>query len=886
MVGQDNVTFRFRIDSAKAEQAITKLEALVRKLGGAADQTSGKMKNFSTATNQMGTNAAASAVNFQTATQGALNLSTAIVQTYTSISNLDRANNRAKMSIIAVARAEDLLANKIERQNALREAGLGGSQKYVNITKEIATAEADLTVKIEKKGIEQAAVNDIYMLFATNIANVSISSLQTMGVLLGQERMARLAAAAATKLHGYATWEAVRANRAATWSMTGLKIGLGGSRVGWTLSTIAVKLHTFALKALKVALGPIGLIFIGISAAMAAYESNLGGIKDTINGLLGIKDDFEESLLAERAATQGLTDDNEKLLGTYKKLIPAHEKYVKMMRDAAANLGDQRLAAQYQAQLIQPKSGFSTPSVTGGQQTVAKATLATSAHTAVAAGAVSSGGTIPTTTSTPNIVTPTSAITPNPTVEDATPIPFGTILQREMYKKLTPPQKFEALMAGFVNTGDKRYVRYAEDIRYEAESWRSQGIETDQAKAFKEIATKNATMSIADKSILSTNTDTHRWIARQINASGSKSITGGASQMISASSSIGVGGAYFMDALGKYDTSRTPYSGSRTISYNGVGGLAIAKSILAGTGTFGHEGNMIDTLRQIQMDATIPSQRGLARQGFYTDQQGVHHAINDPNIAHSRQLQTFIQNNLRRDPSAGGLGPLAGYTTAGQQWNGTAPGWAIAEGKARMSFANGVGRIYANIVNSLISIGGTGRIGRSAASARRHLQKDRKFIANAGYIHTAKLYGFTQNEDFMARLEEGVVSTNGDIAQSRSNFNVAAELAQEFIEFQFSMLKSIGIDSRSASAIAKEIGMDSPLAIDAGFLQNAALVAQMNQSDFDNTNIIHESKTKLNMSNQEVFAIRFNGKRGDEELLDRIRFQDRLEAMSSGTSAF
>jgi hypothetical protein len=214
------------------------------------------------------------------------------------------------------------------------------------------------------------------------------------------------------------------------------------------------------------------------------------------------------------------------------------------------------------------------------------------------------------------------------------------------------------------------------------------------------------------------------------------------------------------------------------------------------------------------------------------------------------------------------------------------PAWAIAEGRARMSFANGVGRVYANIVNSLISIGGTGRIGRSAASARKHLQKDRKFLANRGYIQTAKLYGFTQNEDFMARLEESVVSTNGDIAQSQANFGAAAELAQEFIEFQFSMLKSIGIDSRSASAIAKEIGMDSPLAIDAGFLQNAALVAQMNQSDFDNTNIIHESKTKLNMSNQEVFAIRFNGKRGDEELLDRIRFQDRLEAMSSGTSAF
>jgi hypothetical protein len=78
------------------------------------------------------------------------------------------------MSVIAVARAEDLLANKIERQNTLRTSGLAGSQKYANITKEIATATADLTVKTEKmQELKQAAVNDIYMLFATNIANVS-----------------------------------------------------------------------------------------------------------------------------------------------------------------------------------------------------------------------------------------------------------------------------------------------------------------------------------------------------------------------------------------------------------------------------------------------------------------------------------------------------------------------------------------------------------------------------------------------------------------------------------------------------------------------------------------------------------------------------------------
>ena len=37
------------------------------------------------------------------------------------------------MSIIAVARAEDLLANKQERANAMVQSGTAGGQKYVNI---------------------------------------------------------------------------------------------------------------------------------------------------------------------------------------------------------------------------------------------------------------------------------------------------------------------------------------------------------------------------------------------------------------------------------------------------------------------------------------------------------------------------------------------------------------------------------------------------------------------------------------------------------------------------------------------------------------------------------------------------------------------------------
>ena len=191
MVSGRDATFRFRVDDKQFQQKVRNATEELKKLGATTVTVSGNMDKFSGSMAKVGTSSAASAVNFQTATQGALNLSTAMVQTYTSISNLDRANNRAKMSTIAVARAQDLLANKEERLNSLRVAGQQGSQKYLNIQNEIITATADLTVKTEKMGIEQSAVNDIYMLFAANVANVTISSLQTISILLGHEKMAK-----------------------------------------------------------------------------------------------------------------------------------------------------------------------------------------------------------------------------------------------------------------------------------------------------------------------------------------------------------------------------------------------------------------------------------------------------------------------------------------------------------------------------------------------------------------------------------------------------------------------------------------------------------------------------------------------------------------------
>ena len=271
-MARDNVTFKFRIDltqmTIKGKQAIKILEDIEMKSGKAA----AGMSRMGTASAKSGQQTAAAAINFQTATQGMLNLSTAAVQTYTSISNLDRANNRAKMSVIAVARAEDLLANKLERQNTLRASGLAGSQKDINITKEIATAKADLTVKTEKMGIEQAAVNDIYMLFASNIANVTISSMQTIAILDKNSVILNGAKAVGMKLNNFLS---INAARAAYSQAAARSVNTAGEVIAIGV-TAKLSLAMYGLAAVTravVAANPLLLIAMaGLKVAWAVHE--------------------------------------------------------------------------------------------------------------------------------------------------------------------------------------------------------------------------------------------------------------------------------------------------------------------------------------------------------------------------------------------------------------------------------------------------------------------------------------------------------------------------------------------------------------------------------------------------------------------------------------
>lgn len=353
------------IDIDKATGKILQFNQTIGNTQRKVTQAGQSMTQLAQQTTQAGQAATTSAVNFQTMSQGMLNLSTSAVQTFTSLSNLDRAQNRAKMSVIAVARAEDLLNNKIARKNDMLKAGTASGEKYTNMLREIETATQDLTVKTEKQKIEQGAVTDIYMLFFANIANVGFSTMQTVVALLGQEKAARIGAVLATKLHTVATWDNVRAARVSSTNAKAIAVFWGGAAsTGLGIATIKTKLLTAAMHGLKFALGPVGLAMIGISAAFLAYQHLTEDTTKSVDG-------FTQGVLDSRAAVDGLTDSMDSLSDGTKKLamsdalpyiIAMQDSYIRSTRGATlATVQEIEVLDQLAARLPNTQ-GFSKPS--------------------------------------------------------------------------------------------------------------------------------------------------------------------------------------------------------------------------------------------------------------------------------------------------------------------------------------------------------------------------------------------------------------------------------------------------------------------------------------------------------------------------------------------
>ena len=309
---------KITIDIDQATGKILRFNQTIGKTKHEVQQTGQAMTNMAAQTNAAGQSATTAAVNFQTMSQGLLNLSTSVVQTATSFSNLDRARNRAAASEVAYARAEDLLMNKKTRLAEIEARGLGQTQKAINLRNELATATQDLAVKEEKMKIEQSAVTDVYMLFFANIANVGFSTMQTLVALLGQEKAARIASMVATKAHTVALHGNNLAYKLGIISVNGYtvsqQLGIATTRA----LTVSTKGLTFAIRGMNITLGPLGIAMAAISGLLLTWDMHLGkvfgSLGDLTGGIMGVTS-AEEEMIDETYKLTGAVEELDKSVG-------------------------------------------------------------------------------------------------------------------------------------------------------------------------------------------------------------------------------------------------------------------------------------------------------------------------------------------------------------------------------------------------------------------------------------------------------------------------------------------------------------------------------------------------------------------------------------------
>jgi hypothetical protein len=366
--------------------------------------------------------------------------------------------------------------------------------------------------------------------------------------------------------------------------------------------------------------------------------------------------------------------------------------------------------------------------------------------------------------------------------------------------------------------------------------------------------------------------------------------TGMSSSLKFGGSGDGSGLAYYLQGNDRFSMKNRAemnptFSGGREIFFAGTGGEDIAKHIRDG-GNFGRNkyggGNpFLDKLGRIQAEGLNFTQ-GPDNMDFRQFSQS---ALGSP-MAQRAAGMAYL--NMQHNVSSGAgfsqasiaAGASVSETRGSTRWdvrNAQVLRNNRTSNARRDSFVNGVGGMMMNVVNRLSG----GRMFTS--SGHRSVTKDRRWngIQGAVIIQKAQQMGireFPEWMDMIKEIPEVDMESPDNMKQAWSALRAAESIASQYVSMRNAQMSSIGFGS-SIKANANLIGFSG-----AGLYENIALLAATKRTNFNNTEVVEESKSKLSLTNSQIFSIRFNSTRGDRELQDRLRYVDQLEAMASGTS--
>lgn len=239
-------------------------------------------------------------VNMQKMSFAAFGASLAITSTVTSLSRLEKSALNVNRATVALERGTDLVTRKQQRLNQILRQGERFTGELALAQSELGTALNDVVVKEEDLRIKTGEVTDTYINFAASLgASVLFSVTAFFSAIKGLE-FAQVKARIAAIKHSIS----LKLVRNSSIQASGAMGTMQKATVGSTIASFAATRAQFglaaALKAVTVSFAPLLIATAAITAAFAIYELNVFGVKDALNGLLGITE--ETATAAEEAA--------------------------------------------------------------------------------------------------------------------------------------------------------------------------------------------------------------------------------------------------------------------------------------------------------------------------------------------------------------------------------------------------------------------------------------------------------------------------------------------------------------------------------------------------------------------------------------------------------
>jgi uncharacterized membrane protein YgcG len=718
-----------------------------------------------------------------------------------------------------------------------------------------------------------------------------------------KSKLATVGNTIAKKLNSLANWSNSH-------SLAGNQIAMKTSIGTTILMTKATKAATIATNLFKAALGPVGLIMIGIGAAYAAYETNLFGMKDAINQLLGIQEE-ENEIVEEGTELMNLQADAVEGLGKqYEKLSRPMQTYVDMMIRAAKETNNATLLLQaYQIQ-SQKTPGFNSGGITTqgtGTGGSGGGTGGSGGGTGGSGGGTGRGGGNRSGKPDPKLQSD-SGLTPQQ--EEANP--FGGLEARARFWALQPYEQADLLAVLLLeNEGNPGIQQEIQNLYYDINLATNGFQKRPEHKSLDPLDLYDPrNVSEKDSSGFGLPIDPHDGInllKRQ---------------------NVGFGGLY-----GIGDTNK----------------MSNRELVRKAYGTdIGEVANSIPRSEALRIGALEKEMSKFNANGktFLT-------GVGDPSLKNfattsiSQSFGVFSPQAMAIRASmaarkerflARSIGGRAAEALAAVGYNATqayqvgtvkVPAWVKAQQDRKDAFANSRNMGYYLGLQGILGQRGDRVLGRSAADA---LRKRPIGGLGLGGFGIAAFFGIEQQiKDSLAEKMKDFNMSDIDAASKiQQIYRETVKEAREVAEQIPSIPAQIGIDfaigeyergivgSRSRTiirgtsrltrteriygsvlkrffsideinqSIRADIGASTDISIPTGqkLLQvTEAFNANGRFSNFNNVALTQDAMTGLNLTEQNVFNIRFNSTRGDRELLNRLRFQEMLQSMSSGTSS-